>query len=41
MVVALGTYPVEKFTTGTQVEAKIQVIACLAFLVRASLANSM
>ena len=41
MVVALGTYPVEKFTTGAQVEAKIQVIACLPFLVRTSLANSM
>jgi hypothetical protein len=40
MVVALGTYPVEKFTTSAQVEAKIQVIARLHLLVRASVADS-
>jgi len=34
MIVALGTYPVEKFTTIAQVEAKIQVIARLPLLVR-------
>ena len=34
MVVALGTYSVEKFSTGAQVEAKIQIIARLPLLVR-------
>ena len=34
MIVALGTYPVEKFTTSAQVEAQIQVIARLPLLVR-------
>ena len=34
MVVALGTYPVEKFSAGAQVKAKVQVIGCLTLLVR-------
>ena len=34
VVIALGTYPVGKFTTGAQVEAKIHVIARLPLLVR-------
>ena len=34
MVIALGTYPVEKYTTGAQVEAKIQILVRLPLLVR-------
>lgn len=34
MVVALGTYPIEKFSTSAQVKAKVQVIGCLPLLVR-------
>jgi len=33
MVVTLGTYPVEKFPTGAQVEAKIQIVGRLKVIV--------
>lgn len=29
VVVALGTYPVEKFTSGTEIEAEVKVVGGL------------